>query len=59
LDHDFRGGSGEGLWFTRIANHPDMTVAAALQGLGIAYIYDDDRVADALERGEPKRVSGR
>jgi len=39
-----------------IANHQDMTVAAALQGLGIAYTYDDDRVADALERGALERV---
>ena len=39
-----------------LANHQDVVVAAALQGLGILYAYDDDRVAEALARGRLKRV---
>jgi DNA-binding transcriptional LysR family regulator len=39
-----------------ISNHQDIVVAAALQGLGILYAYDDDRVAEALVRGQLKRI---
>jgi DNA-binding transcriptional LysR family regulator len=39
-----------------IANHQDVVVEAALQGLGILYAYDDDRVGEALARGRLKRV---
>jgi len=39
-----------------IANHQDVVVEAALQGLGILYAYDDDRVSEALVRGRLKRV---
>ena len=39
-----------------IANHQDIVVAGALQGLGILYAYDDERVGDALARGHLKRV---
>ena len=39
-----------------ISNHQDIVVEAALQGLGILYAYDDDRVAGALARGNLERV---
>lgn len=39
-----------------IANHQDIVVPAALQGLGILYAYNDDGIATALERGQLKRV---
>src|SRR6267143_3979549 len=39
-----------------IANHQDVVVEAALQGLGILYAYDDDRVSEALARGRLTRV---
>ena len=39
-----------------IANHQDVVVEAALQGLGILYAYDDDRVGEALARGRLTRV---
>ena len=39
-----------------ISNHQDVVVEAALQGLGILYVYDDDRVAGAIERGQLTRV---
>lgn len=39
-----------------IANHQDIVVPAALQGLGILYAYNDDGIADALEDGRLKRV---
>ena len=39
-----------------IANHQDVVVEAALQGLGILYAYDDDRVDEAIARGRLKRV---
>ena len=39
-----------------ISNHQDVVVEAALQGLGILYAYDDDRVAEALARGKLERV---
>ena len=39
-----------------IANHQDVVVEAALQGLGILYAYDDDRVSEARARGRLKRV---
>ena len=44
---------GEG---TVIANHQDIIVPAALQGLGILYAYNDDDIAAALESGRLKRV---
>ncbi len=39
-----------------ISNHQDVVVEAALQGLGILYAYDDDRVAEAIVRGQLTRV---
>jgi len=39
-----------------IANHQEIVVEAALQGLGILYAYDLDRVHDAIGRGQLKRV---
>jgi DNA-binding transcriptional LysR family regulator len=39
-----------------IANHQDVVIEAALQGLGILYAYDDDRVDEAIARGRLKRV---
>jgi DNA-binding transcriptional LysR family regulator len=39
-----------------IANHQDVVVEAALQGLGILYTYDTDRVGDALARGRLRRI---
>lgn len=39
-----------------ISNHQDIVVPAALQGLGIFYAYNDDGIAEAVERGQLKRV---
>lgn len=39
-----------------ISNHQDIVVPAVLQGLGIFYAYNDDGIAEALERGQLKRV---
>jgi DNA-binding transcriptional LysR family regulator len=39
-----------------ISNHQDIVVPAALQGLGIFYAYNDDGIAEALERGQLKRI---
>ena len=39
-----------------ISNHQDIVVPAALQGLGILYAYNDDGIAEALERGRLKRI---
>jgi DNA-binding transcriptional LysR family regulator len=39
-----------------IASHQDIVVEGALQGLGILYAYDDDRVDEAMARGQLKRV---
>ncbi len=39
-----------------IANHQDIVSEAALQGLGILYAYDDDRIDEAITRGQLKRV---
>jgi DNA-binding transcriptional LysR family regulator len=39
-----------------ISNHHDIVVEAALQGLGILYAHDDDRVHDAIRRGKLRRV---
>jgi DNA-binding transcriptional LysR family regulator len=39
-----------------IANHQDVVLDAALQGLGILYAYDDDRVAEELAGGRLRRV---
>jgi DNA-binding transcriptional LysR family regulator len=39
-----------------VANHQDIVVPAALQGLGILYAYNDDGIASALERGKLKRI---
>lgn len=44
---------GEG---TVIANHQDIVVPAALQGLGILYAYNDDGIAQALQEGRLRRV---
>ncbi len=56
---DFRNGAqaveffGEG---AVIANHHDIVVPAALQGLGVFYAYDDEGIADALADGRLKRI---
>jgi len=39
-----------------LSNHQEVVVEAALQGLGILYAYDDDRVDEAIARGQLKRV---
>lgn len=39
-----------------IANHQDIVVPAALQGLGILYAYNDDGIAAALDDGRLQRV---
>ncbi len=39
-----------------ISNHQDVVVEAALQGLGILYAYDDDRVDEAMARRRLKRI---
>ena len=39
-----------------IANHQDVVIEAALQGLGILYAYDDDRVDGAIACGRLKRI---
>jgi DNA-binding transcriptional LysR family regulator len=39
-----------------ISNHQDVVVEAALQGLGILYAYDMDRVVEGLARGRLVRV---
>jgi DNA-binding transcriptional LysR family regulator len=39
-----------------ISNHQDVVVEGALQGLGILYAYDDDRIDEAIARGRLKRV---
>jgi len=39
-----------------LANHHDVVIEAALQGLGILYAYDDDRVDEAIARGRLKRI---
>jgi DNA-binding transcriptional LysR family regulator len=39
-----------------ISNHQDIALEAALQGLGILYSYDDERVDEAMARGRLKRV---
>lgn len=39
-----------------IANHQDVVVPAALQGMGILYAYNDDGISAALERGRLKRL---
>src|SRR5258707_3630802 len=41
-----------------ISNHQDVVIESALQGLGILYAYDDDRVHEAVARGRLKRVLG-
>jgi len=39
-----------------ISNHQDVVVEGALQGLGILYAYDHDRVDEALARGRLRRI---
>jgi DNA-binding transcriptional LysR family regulator len=39
-----------------ISNHQDVVVEGALQGLGILYAYDDDRIDEAVAGGRLKRV---
>src|ERR1700730_2807045 len=39
-----------------LSNHQDVVVQAALQGLGILYAYDHDRIDEAIARGRLKRV---
>jgi DNA-binding transcriptional LysR family regulator len=39
-----------------ICNRQDVAVAAALQGLGILYAYDDDGVDQAIAKGSLKRI---
>ncbi|NWF32448.1 LysR family transcriptional regulator [Stenotrophomonas sp. SAM-B] len=56
---DFRNGAqaveffGEG---AVIANHQDIVVPAALQGLGVFYAYDDEGIAEALADGRLKLI---
>jgi len=39
-----------------ISNHQDVVLEGALQGLGILYAYDHDRVHEAIARGRLRRV---
>jgi DNA-binding transcriptional LysR family regulator len=39
-----------------ISNYQDIVVEGALQGLGILYAYDDDRIHGLIARGQLKRV---
>jgi DNA-binding transcriptional LysR family regulator len=39
-----------------ISNHQEIVVGGALQGLGILYAYDDERIDDLIARGQLKRV---
>jgi len=39
-----------------ISNHKDVVIEGALQGLGILYAYDDDRVDVALARGRLRHI---
>jgi len=39
-----------------ISNHQDVVIEGALQGVGILYAYDDDRVAEAIANGKLKRI---
>ena len=39
-----------------ISNHQDIVIEGALQGLGILYAYDDDRIHESILGGQLKRV---
>ena len=39
-----------------ISNHQEIVVEGALQGLGIVYAYDNERIDDLIARGQLKRV---
>jgi DNA-binding transcriptional LysR family regulator len=39
-----------------ISNHQDVVIEGALQGLGILYAYDHDRVREAIAQGRLRRV---
>lgn len=39
-----------------VANQQDLVVAAALEGLGICYVYDEAGVTEAMARGRLRRV---
>jgi len=39
-----------------ISNYQDVVIEGALQGLGILYAYDNDRVEEAIARGQLKRI---
>jgi DNA-binding transcriptional LysR family regulator len=39
-----------------VSNHQDVVIEGALQGLGILYAYDYDRVEEAMARGRLRRV---
>ena len=39
-----------------ISNHQEIVIEGALQGLGILYAYDDERIDDLIARGQLKRV---
>ena len=39
-----------------ISNHEDVVFEGALQGLGILYAHDDDRIHEAIARGQLKRL---
>jgi DNA-binding transcriptional LysR family regulator len=39
-----------------ISNHQEIVVEGALQGLGILYAYNDERIDDMIARGQLKRV---
>src|SRR6202035_5781109 len=39
-----------------ISNHEDVVFEGALQGLGTLYAHDDDRIHEAIARGQLKRL---
>ena len=39
-----------------ISNHQDVVIEGALQGLGILYAYDVDRIDEAIARGRLRRI---
>ena len=39
-----------------VSNQQDLVVAAALEGLGILYAYDDERIDEAIARKQLKRI---
>lgn len=39
-----------------ISSHQEVVLQGALQGLGILYTYDDDRIYSSIKEGRLKRV---